>query len=268
MKLSADLFSGLGSAVGDIFGGAAAVSSASGYKASAAAYRGTAQLYREQGAIYGQMGEVSATNADIAGAGAKLQEVQAGREIYKVLGGQRADIAASGLDTTGSALDIIRSSTQQGQLQLGVLRNQGMLEQQGYKEEQLSYQAMGKASDAASTAALGQASMADAQASAVKKSGAGGILGGVLKGVGAIASVAGLFSDARLKTGIILLDRRDDGIGHYLFRYKGSEQVYLGVLAQEVQQVHPEAVMLDDDSGFFKVDYAAIGETMYHVGRA
>lgn len=267
MAVSADLFSGLGSAVGDIFGGAAAFSTASGYKSAADAYMGSSKLYQEQAGLYDQMGVLSGQSAGIAGVSDRLTQLQTQRGITKVLGGQRSDIGAANLMESGSALDVIRDSTQQGHLQMAVARANGQLEQQGYKEEALSYQAQGKASLAASAAAVGQAGQAQAAAAASKKSGIGGILGGILK-IGATVAPLIAASDYRLKRNITFLDRREDGLAHYIFQYRDSPEVYIGVMAQEVLELYPDAVMKDPNSGYYMVNYTAINDTMYLVGHA
>jgi hypothetical protein len=65
-------------------------------------------------------------------------------------------------------------------------------------------------------------------------------------------------SDVRLKRDIVLLDRLANGIGLYRYRYLWSDQVYVGVMAQEVAQIVPEAVMRGAD-GFLRVNYARLG---------
>jgi hypothetical protein len=65
-------------------------------------------------------------------------------------------------------------------------------------------------------------------------------------------------SDIRLKHGIVLLARLDNGIGLYRFSYNGSGKVYVGVLAQEVQQVMPQAVARGTD-GYLRVFYEKLG---------
>lgn len=65
-------------------------------------------------------------------------------------------------------------------------------------------------------------------------------------------------SDIRLKRDIVLLARRDDGIGLYRYRYLWSDVVYVGVMAQEVADLVPDAVILGGD-GYFRVDYARLG---------
>jgi hypothetical protein len=48
-----------------------------------------------------------------------------------------------------------------------------------------------------------------------------------------------------------------DGIGLYRFRYTWSDQVYVGVIAQEVLAVRPDAVVRGPD-GYLRVDYGRI----------
>ena len=52
-----------------------------------------------------------------------------------------------------------------------------------------------------------------------------------------------LTSDTRLKRDITLVGRRDDGLGLYSYRYLWSDTVYVGVMAQEVALIHPDAIV-------------------------
>ena len=61
-------------------------------------------------------------------------------------------------------------------------------------------------------------------------------------------------SDIRLKHDILLLGRLTDGLGYYSFVYNGGHTRYVGVMAQEVQQVAPSAVTYGAD-GYLRVDY-------------
>src|SRR5262249_55081396 len=65
-------------------------------------------------------------------------------------------------------------------------------------------------------------------------------------------------SDAALKHDIVLLGHLENGLGFYRFSYNGSKQVYVGVMAQEVQMIMPEAVVRDRD-GYFEVLYDKLG---------
>src|SRR5262245_36584116 len=65
-------------------------------------------------------------------------------------------------------------------------------------------------------------------------------------------------SDVALKHDITLLGRLDKGLGFYRFSYNGSEQAYVGVMAQEVQTIVPEAVVRGQD-GYLLVFYDKLG---------
>ena len=73
-------------------------------------------------------------------------------------------------------------------------------------------------------------------------------------------------SDVRLKHDLVLLGRLDNGIGLYRFSYNGSDNAYVGVIAQEVQTVMPRAVARDRD-GYLRVFYDKLGlvfQTYHH----
>jgi hypothetical protein len=55
-----------------------------------------------------------------------------------------------------------------------------------------------------------------------------------------------------------LLGRLDNGLGFYRFRYIGEAQNYVGVMAQEVVRLRPDAVTRGRD-GFLRVFYGDIG---------
>jgi hypothetical protein len=61
-----------------------------------------------------------------------------------------------------------------------------------------------------------------------------------------------------LKHDIALIGRLDDGLGFYRFSYNGSDKAYVGVMAQEVQTVAPDAVTRGRD-GYLRVFYNKLG---------
>ena len=65
-----------------------------------------------------------------------------------------------------------------------------------------------------------------------------------------------MFSDSRLKKIVAKIGEKN-GMGWYLFKYLGSNAMYEGAIAQEVQKVKPEAVK-QHANGFLMVDYAAL----------
>ena len=62
----------------------------------------------------------------------------------------------------------------------------------------------------------------------------------------------------RLKHDIALLGRLDDGLGFYRFTYNGGHTAYVGVMAQEVQAIKPDAVAYGSD-GYLRVFYGKLG---------
>jgi hypothetical protein len=67
-------------------------------------------------------------------------------------------------------------------------------------------------------------------------------------------------SDIRLKHDIVYLGRLDDGLSFYRFSYNGSGTAYVGVMAQDVQSVMPQAVFAGRD-GYLRVNYQKLGLT-------
>jgi hypothetical protein len=65
-------------------------------------------------------------------------------------------------------------------------------------------------------------------------------------------------SDIRLKRDITRLVKLDNGLSLYRFRYLWSDTYYVGVMAQEVEQIVPQAVVRGSD-GYLRVNYARLG---------
>ena len=55
-----------------------------------------------------------------------------------------------------------------------------------------------------------------------------------------------------------LLGHLDNGLGFYRFSYNGSDKAYVGVIAQEVEAVRPDAVTRGRD-GYLRVYYDKLG---------
>ena len=85
--------------------------------------------------------------------------------------------------------------------------------------------------------------------------GGGGFRGG---GGGGRGVGGGRRSDIALKHDVVLLGRLDNGLGYYRFSYLGSDKAYVGVIAQEVQAVLPQAVTRGRD-GYLRVHYEKVG---------
>ena len=78
----------------------------------------------------------------------------------------------------------------------------------------------------------------------------GGLFG--MLGMGAMR-----YSDERLKTDVRRVGTTDGGLPIYTYRYVWGGPVQMGVMAQDVEQVIPDAVAAHD-SGFKMVDYARV----------
>jgi hypothetical protein len=65
-------------------------------------------------------------------------------------------------------------------------------------------------------------------------------------------------SDIRLKRDIAQVGRLGNGLGLYRYRYLWSDTVYVGVMAQEVALIRPDAVVHGLD-GYLRVDYSRLG---------
>ena len=61
-----------------------------------------------------------------------------------------------------------------------------------------------------------------------------------------------------MKHDVVLLGRLDNGLGYYRFEYNGSEKAYVGVIAQEVRAIRPDAVAIGRD-GYLRVSYERLG---------
>ena len=65
-------------------------------------------------------------------------------------------------------------------------------------------------------------------------------------------------SDITLKHDIAFIGQLDNGIGFYRFAYNGSDTAYVGVMAQDVARVRPDAVVRGRD-GYLRVFYDKLG---------
>jgi len=67
-------------------------------------------------------------------------------------------------------------------------------------------------------------------------------------------------SDITVKRDSIKVGQLDNGLNLYRFKYLWSDKEFVGVMAQEVQEVLPEAVFQTPD-GLLNVDYDMVGTT-------
>jgi hypothetical protein len=103
------------------------------------------------------------------------------------------------------------------------------------------------------TGAVRDSYNAQMQAHNSKVSSQNAMMGGLFGLAGSVAKVIP-WSDRRLKTDVALVGRLDNGLGVYSYRYKSGGPVHIGVMADEVRKVRPEAVVRMPN-GFDAVDY-------------
>jgi hypothetical protein len=121
----------------------------------------------------------------------------------------------------------------------------------------------GRAAAAASArggASMGSMARGGGGASFAGRGGGGGMAarGGGGGGGGRGGGGGGRRSDIALKHDIVLLGHLANGLGYYRFSYLGSQKAYVGVMAQEVESVMPDAVTRGSD-GYLRVYYEKLG---------
>lgn len=79
-------------------------------------------------------------------------------------------------------------------------------------------------------------------------------------------SSGGFFSDKRLKEDVKEIGKTNDGQPIYSYKYKGDDRTQIGLMAQDVEKRHPEAVGLT--SGYKTVNYKKATEDSERPARA
>jgi post-segregation antitoxin (ccd killing protein) len=135
MAFGKDTFGDLGGAVSDLF-------AAQGYK-----YKAQGDEFEKQN--YLLAADLADKNARFAETSTAIKTAQQNRQIYQNIGGQKADIAGAGFAESGSAIDLLRDSAAQGALMQAVTQQQGLIQEEGYKEQAQSYRNMAAAAQVA-----------------------------------------------------------------------------------------------------------------------
>ena len=84
----------------------------------------------------------------------------------------------------------------------------------------------------------------------------------VMTGGAAAPALVAVPSDRRLKKDIRLVGHSPSGIPMYHFRYRHSDVLYHGVMAQDLTENHPHALVMGED-GFYRVRYDCIDVDCY-----
>jgi hypothetical protein len=92
--------------------------------------------------------------------------------------------------------------------------------------------------------------------------GTGALSGNATSGTSTTTGGGGFFSDERLKENVQKVGETNDGQPIYRYNYKGDKNTQIGLLAQDVEKHHPEAVGLA--GGYKTVNYKKATEDAVH----
>lgn len=204
--------------------------------------------------IYGQgmgLGQAQAAlGQQLYGQGAQTSQLQAalGQQQYgQALG------AAQAYQGLGQGLFGMGSATSQGLANLGTGAQAANL--QGAQAQMAAGQAQQQTEQAGKTALYNQFLQQQSYPFQVAQ-----FLANIAEGTGALSGSTtttqqpgGFFSDERLKENIHPIGKTHDGQNIYRYNYKGEPETRIGLLAQEVEHKHPDAVGLA--GGYKTVDY-------------
>jgi hypothetical protein len=174
-------------------------------------------------------GTKSKLNTEATGLGLESSAINIGR-------GYSADVNAAyntGASTGSSGVSSANSTSSTGASTQGSAKDYGALGLTGYSN--------------ASTGS-NQTSDINYKYSSNTSSGIGSLIGGGL-------SAFSLFSDRRLKTDIVRVGQLDNGLPVYAYRFRGDRHVQIGLMADEVERLHPGAVSTDPGTGYSLVNY-------------
>jgi hypothetical protein len=238
--------------------------------------------------LQNNMGKVSSSlidNPGLAAAGGYNSDVLSGKylggnpHLQSIIDSTNSDVA----NKVNGAIGMRGGAGGSAQAQImarELAKNESNLRYQDYSTER-GYQDKGVANAAALSGAndnniqallqylTGQAQIPQAGANSYAAS-IGGLLGNsqlqtstpstgssIMQGLGTAASIASIFSDRRLKTGIRKLGEMADGLGIYAYRYIWGGPEQRGVMADEVASLRPWALG-PTVRGFATVNYGAL----------
>lgn len=104
-----------------------------------------------EGENYDLSAQLADKNARYAQMSTAVKQMQTTRALAMGVGETSADVAGAGFAQSGSALDLLRDSSAQGALQQAVGKEQGLITEEGYKEQAQSYRNMAEYANTAAT---------------------------------------------------------------------------------------------------------------------
>lgn len=132
MPLSSTTFNDAGGAIGAVGSAVADL-----YAAEGDQYKAQGEEFEKQN--YQLASQLATQNEQFTKESTAIKEGQADRQLYMSLGKTSSTVAGAGLAASGSALDILRSSAQEGATTRAVVGKQGLITEAGYQEQAQSY---------------------------------------------------------------------------------------------------------------------------------
>lgn len=167
----------------------------------------------------------------------------AGRATETILQNQ----AARGRVGTGSTAEALQKSMvllgsdllnqRVGQMQNLAGLGQASAAGQAQATQQTSQQVGGLMQDIGNASAAGQMAKANAVT---------GTMASMEQRAGQTAGLMAMLCDFHAKENIVKVGRMDNGLALYVFNYKGDDKNYINVMAQDVEQKYPEAIIERD----------------------
>lgn len=233
--------------------------------AAAGIYNQGAGLGIQGGQAYGQLGtQYAGLGMDLANMGTARSNIgaqvnQVGSTLGGIAAGQSslgANIGSLGLGVQNALQAGNNSQFTMGQAQQQTNQNDlnaqyaQWLQQQAYPFQTTAWNAgiTGALGPTAGSTSTGTGTGTGTQQAAYNP------FSQVLGGAVSLGSAALIGSDERMKTDKRVVGKTFDGQPIYSFKYKGNDTTHMGLMAQEVEKDHPEAVE-EDGSGMKYVDY-------------
>jgi hypothetical protein len=192
--------------------------------------------------------------------------INSGAAMSNTSGGSRQGIAQgiAASDANRQATDFVnqmQSNNWQNQMQnqLGAYGQMGNLQLQQNAAQQGAMQSAPQLSNLGFGSQYGNLAALSSLIGSPTVLGGGGSSsgqGGIGSSLGAAASLIGVLSDRRAKENIKRVGETDSGLPVYTYNYIGHPQTHMGVMAQEVEKVIPEAV--HEFNGLKTVDYTKV----------
>jgi hypothetical protein len=129
----------------DLGGGVAAL-----FAFEAEGYKKQGLQFEEQN--YEAAAQLALQNEQFTKTSTAIKQSQSDRNLYMSLGKTSAAVAGGGLAQSGSALDLLRTSAEQGATTTAAVGQQGLITEAGYQEQADAYTNMARAAQVAENA--------------------------------------------------------------------------------------------------------------------